>query len=119
MTIIYVEDDELMRTTVARRLRRRGLDVIEAESGEQGIELAVDTLNLRAVVLDVSLPGIDGVETYRRLKRLQPGLHAVVVSGSLFAGTRQSFLDLGVPEHCLLGKPCQLSQIEDALQSVL
>jgi len=117
MSIIYVEDDELLRQTVSRRLRRWGADVVEAESGEQAVEFAKET-GFTGALLDVELPGIDGVETYRRLRLLQPGLPAVVMSGSLSAGRRQSFLELGVPGHCLLNKPCLFAQLQGALQSV-
>ena len=55
MTIMCVEDDELTRRAIAARLRRRGLDVIEATSGEQAIAVATDTPELGAVLLDVAL----------------------------------------------------------------
>ena len=119
MAIIYVEDDELTRLTIAQRLRRRGLDVVDVESGEQAIEFAVRDCNFSGAILDVDLPGIDGVETYRRLRRLQPGLAAVVMSGALSADTRQSFLELGVPGACLLDKPCAFSRLQAALQGLL
>ena len=118
MSLIYVEDDELLRQTVARRLRRCGVDVIEAESGEQAVEFAKE-IGFQSALLDVDLPGIDGVETYRRLRKLQPKLTAVVMSGSLSAANRQSFLELGVPGSHLLDKPCLFSQLQGVLQSVL
>jgi CheY-like chemotaxis protein len=118
MTILYVEDDELTRLTIAQRLRRRGLDVIDVGSGEQALDLAPNARNLSAALLDINLPGIDGVETYRRLRQLHPTLAAVVMSASLSADARQSLLDLGVPDRCLLGKPCQFSHLQGALQGI-
>jgi CheY-like chemotaxis protein len=118
MTILYVEDDELTRLTIAQRLRRRGLDVIDVASGEQALDVALNAGNLSAVLLDISLPGIDGVDTYRHLRQMYPGLAAVVMSASLSADVRQSFLDLGVLDRNLLEKPCQFSHLQGALQTI-
>lgn len=117
MAIMYVEDDQLLRQTVATSLRRSGYEIVEASSGEEALEFAKET-EFSAVILDVELPGISGIETYRQLKQLRPGVTGVVLSGSLSAPTRQTFLELGLSSSCLLGKPCALSQLKVALQNV-
>lgn len=118
MVLLVVDDDELLRQTIARRLRRCGHEVVEANSGEQAVELAKET-NFDCALLDVDLPGADGLETYRQLRQTQPGITAVVLSGLLSAANRRSFMDLGVSGNCLIDKPCPLSQLQGALQSVL
>lgn len=118
MAILYVEDDALTRQTIAGRLRRRGFAVVEAPSDEEALDAAERSSNPTAGLLDVDLPGINGLETYRRLRALRPGLPAVVCSAWLPLGTRQPFRDLGVPEHCLLAKPCPFSELLAALQNV-
>ena len=66
-TILLVEDNEMNRDMLSRRLERRGYDVIVAIDGEDGVaRAAADRPDL--VVMDMSLPGIDGWEATRQLK---------------------------------------------------
>jgi CheY-like chemotaxis protein len=65
--ILLVEDNELNRDMLSRRLLRRGYDVVLAEDGAQGVEL-VATERPDLVLMDMSLPVMDGWEATRRLK---------------------------------------------------
>jgi two-component system response regulator MprA len=65
--ILVVDDDPKLRTVVRRGLAYEGYRVIEAASGEEGLEKAREHLP-ELVVLDVMLPGIDGLEVTRRLR---------------------------------------------------
>ncbi|MDQ1489051.1 MAG: two-component system, cell cycle response regulator DivK, partial [Actinomycetota bacterium] len=66
-TILLVEDNEMNRDMLSRRLERRGYEVIVAVDGEDGVvRAAADRPDL--VVMDMSLPGIDGWEATRQLK---------------------------------------------------
>ena len=101
MAILYVEDDALTRQAIAGRLRRRGHTIIEATSGEEALDLASMTHPCLAL-LDIDLPGVDGVETYRKLLELFPRLAAVVCSATLTTQRRKSFQTLGIAEERLL-----------------
>ncbi|MBL9125469.1 MAG: response regulator [Planctomycetaceae bacterium] len=117
MAILYVEDDSLTRQTIAGRLRRRGFQIVEAASGEEALEVAGDGAQFDVALLDVDLPGINGLETLRRLRHNRPELPAVICSASLGLGLRQPFRELGVPERHQLAKPCPLADIVTALES--
>jgi CheY-like chemotaxis protein len=117
MSILYVEDDTLTRQTIARRLRRRGYTVVEAQSGEEALSCATGHSFFSVVLLDVDLPGINGLETYRSLREIQPGLPAVVCSGCLSVVIHQGFSELGVPGQFLLVKPCLFSELLSALRA--
>lgn len=119
MSILYVEDDPAIRESIARRLRRRGFQVVEAVSGEQALELAKGNLPVSLALLDIDLPGMSGVETLRQLRLRRPHLPAVFCSASLAWGPRQPLRELRVPEHCLLDKPCSFAQLLAALESAL
>lgn len=114
--ILYVEDDALTRRSIRQRLIRRGFAVLHAASGEEALAAVKGGAAPRVALLDLELPGIDGVETYRRLREVYPDLAAVVCSANLTAGARRILLEMGVPEHCLLTKPCAFQDILDALQ---
>jgi len=66
-TILLVEDNEMNRDMLSRRLIRRGYDVTLAEDGAQGLDLA-RTQMPDLILMDMSLPTIDGWEATRRLK---------------------------------------------------
>ncbi len=67
MRILIVEDNELNRDALARRLRRRGYDVLLATDGTEGLALAASAAP-RQILMDLGLPDIDGCECTRRLK---------------------------------------------------
>ncbi|HEY4308467.1 MAG TPA: response regulator [Pirellulales bacterium] len=119
MSLLYVEDDVMTRQAIAGRLRRRGYEVIEAASGEEALGLMSKQPRPAAVILDVDLPGIDGIETYRRLLAIHTGLPAVVCSSKIADGARGPFKALGVPDELLLAKPCEFQRMLTAIQSAV
>src|SRR5581483_7603132 len=66
-TILLIEDNELNRDMLSRRLRRRGYTVLLTDSAEEGIK-AAQRDNPALILMDISLPGIDGWEATRLLK---------------------------------------------------
>ena len=65
--VLIVEDNELNRDMLSRRLQRRGYDILVATDGEQGVEMArSEPIDL--ILMDMSLPGLDGWEATRLLK---------------------------------------------------
>ncbi|HEX9241074.1 MAG TPA: sigma-54 dependent transcriptional regulator [Anaeromyxobacter sp.] len=77
--VLVVDDEKLIRWSVAERLQRNGFEVLSAESGEQALEvLAATPPDL--MLLDVRLPGIDGVQTLQRALAIQPGLAVLMMS---------------------------------------
>jgi DNA-binding NtrC family response regulator len=77
--VLVVDDEKLIRWSVAERLQRDGYEVLSAESGEQALEmLAASPPDL--MLLDVRLPGIDGVQTLQRALSLHPDLAVLMMS---------------------------------------
>ncbi|MCT6923125.1 MULTISPECIES: response regulator [Bacillales] len=66
-TILLVEDNEMNRDMLARRLTRKGFSVITAEDGQQGIDYAIEQ-QPALILMDLSLPVVDGWEATRQLK---------------------------------------------------
>lgn len=114
--VLIVEDDALTRQSVARRLTRRGYEVLGAASGEEALDLASGASDLHAVLLDIELPGIDGIETCCRLRQIHPLVPIVVCSGCLTPAVRQQLSALGVTT--LLEKPCPGEKLLGAIESV-
>lgn len=79
-TILIIDDEESIRASLKGALEDEGFDVITAEDGESGITRTSEELP-DLILLDIWMPGIDGIETLNRLKRLYPKLPIVIMSG--------------------------------------
>lgn len=95
MKILIVDDEKNMRTTLADILGEEGHDVSIAGTGEEAIALCSQDGGFDAVLLDVRMPGIDGVEAFRRIRRHQPGLRVIMMSAYTVDDLKRAALDEG------------------------
>ena len=94
--ILLVEDNEMNRDMLSRRLERRGYEVIVAVDGEEGVARAkADAPDL--VVMDLILPGIDGWEATRQLKAAEEtrAIPVLALTAHAMAGDREKALEAG------------------------
>jgi CheY-like chemotaxis protein len=112
--VLVVDDEGAVRRALARTLRRLGFDVAEAASGAEGLELyAKHAGAVRAVILDLTMPGIDGVETLRRLRELDERAFVVIASGYAEAEVEKRFR--GESPNGFLQKPFAPDALRRAL----
>jgi DNA-binding NtrC family response regulator len=96
LEVLVVDDDPLIRDALRRVLEHAGHAVSEAESGEQAIEL-LESRRVDAVLLDLNMPGIDGLDALLRIREIAPDTGVIVVTGeasienALKAGQRGAF----------------------------
>jgi CheY-like chemotaxis protein len=97
--ILIVEDNELNRDALSRRLTRRGYEVLLAADGVRGLELAGAQLP-DLILMDLGLPGIDGWECTRRLKAdsATASIPVVALSAHAMVGDRETALRAGCDE---------------------
>ncbi|RZM37137.1 MAG: response regulator [Sphingomonas sp.] len=79
--VLYIDDDDGIRRLAGRALTRRGFEVVAAEDGERGLELATSQF-FDVIAVDHYMPGLDGLETLGRLRQLPDGPPVVYVTGS-------------------------------------
>jgi two-component system cell cycle response regulator DivK len=98
--ILLVEDNELNRDMLSRRLQRRGFDVLLAEDGGQGVEMATSALP-DLVLLDMSLPVLDGWEVARRLKAAPATrqIPIIALTAHAMSGDRDKALEAGCDDY--------------------
>ncbi len=115
MRVLLVEDEDIFRTVLRRRLRKRGLDVDGVASGEDALAF-LEREAVDVVVLDVKMPGMSGIEALEQIKERYPDLEVVMLTGFADASTAVRVMDRGA--FAYLMKPVHLDdlieEIEDA-----
>jgi DNA-binding NtrC family response regulator len=114
--VLVVDDEEMMRAMLGRELPRLGFRVTTAESGEEGLRRVQDH-EFDVVVVDILMPGLDGLETLKRLQQESPGTEVVLLTGhgtieGAVAGMRAGAYDY-------LTKPCRLSELSAVLRRAI
>lgn len=116
--ILIVEDNEFNRDMLSRRLMRRGYEVLIAEDGNRGIQ-AARTVKPDIILMDVSLPDIDGLELTRQLKadELTRRIPIIVITAHAMVGDRQQSLAAGADDYHM--KPVELATLLTQIESLL
>ena len=117
-TILLVEDNELNGNMLARRLTKRGYQVMVAVEGYQGIQLA-QTNTPDLILMDLSLPLLSGWEATRRLKSLPVtcSIPVIALTAHAMAGDREKALDAGCDDYDT--KPIELCRLLNKIQACL
>lgn len=108
--ILLVEDNEMNRDMLSRRLTRRGYEVVIAVDGQQGVDLATsDTPDV--ILMDMSLPIIDGWEATRRIKAeaATAPIPVIALTAHAMAGDREQALAAGCDDYDT--KPIELDRL--------
>jgi CheY-like chemotaxis protein len=116
--ILLVEDNEMNRDMLSRRLIRKGYEVTIAVDGEQGINKAQETLP-DLILMDMSLPVVDGWEATRRIKS-EPATQAIPVialTAHAMAGDREKALEAGCDDYDT--KPIELPRLLEKIETLL
>ncbi|HEY3960095.1 MAG TPA: response regulator transcription factor [Solirubrobacteraceae bacterium] len=116
MRILVVDDDRALREALRRVLTLTGYEVQGAADGEQAIELVAQAVP-DAVVLDVGLPGIDGLEVCRRLRRLGNRVPVLMLTARDAVSDRIDGLDAGADDY--LVKPFDVEELKARVRALL
>jgi len=116
--ILIVDDNEMNRDVLSRRLVRRGYDVLLASEGQQGLDLARrDRPDL--ILLDLGLPEIDGWECARRLKAdpATCSIPVVALTAHAMTGDREKAIDAGCDDFDT--KPIDFEKLLERMEALL
>jgi CheY-like chemotaxis protein len=102
--VLMVDDETQFRATTEKILRRRGFETILAESGEEAIEKLSD--NPDVVILDIKMPGMDGHEALKEIKKRSPALPVIMLTGHGAMPSAEEALVEGAYDY--LSKPCDI-----------
>ncbi len=107
MNILLVDDEVELASTLAERLSMRGMTADWVSSGEAALEL-IKTKSYDVAVLDLKMPGINGIELMKRLGEMVPTLKFVIMTGH---GSLSDYASHRVPTVRYLAKPLRLSEL--------
>ncbi|AVA25818.1 response regulator [Rhizobium sp. NXC24] len=112
--ILLVEDNEMNRDMLSRRLEKRGYEVVSATDGLAGVEAAV-TARPDLVLMDMSLPVIDGWEATKRIKKnpLTAAIPVIALTAHAMAGDREKAIEAGCDDYDT--KPIELPGLLDKI----
>jgi CheY-like chemotaxis protein len=116
--ILLVEDDEMNRDMLSRRLVRKGYQVATAEDGALGVSMA-ETEEPDLILMDMSLPVLDGWEAARRLK-MAPQTKAIPIialTAHALSGDREKAIEAGCDDYDT--KPVELPRLLDKVETLL
>lgn len=114
--ILVVEDELLVRLTIAEALEDGGYTVVQAADGAEAVAVIDSTPNLRGLVTDIRMgPGVDGWEVARHARIKCPCIAVVYATGDSASDWAAS----GVPQSVILQKPFASSEIVTALANLL
>jgi len=116
--ILLVEDNEMNRDMLSRRLQRKGYEVILAIDGEEGVRLAA-AHDPDLILMDISLPVKDGYASTRELKAdpATQSIPIIALTANAMNGDRQRCLDSGCDEYET--KPVDLPRLLEKMQTLL
>jgi DNA-binding NtrC family response regulator len=108
ITVLLVDDEIDFQSTMAKRLGKRGLNILRAETGESAIEI-LKNHSVDVVVLDVKMPGMDGIETLREIKKLNPLIEVIMLTGHASVEAAIQGMELGAFDYLM--KPTEIDEL--------
>ncbi|MDR0406631.1 MAG: response regulator [Holosporales bacterium] len=116
--ILLVEDNEMNRDMLSRRLARKGFDVVVAVNGQEGVNIATSSVP-DLILMDVDLPVIDGLEATRRLKADTTTKHIPIIALTAHAlvEDRTKSLEAGCDDYDT--KPIEFTRLMGKIEALL
>jgi len=120
MTIMLVDDEERFLSTTQKLLVRKGIDVVTAAGGAEALEM-LRKKRIHVVILDVKMPGMDGIETLKEIKKEFPLVEVIMLTGHATVESAIDGLKSGATDYLM--KPTEiddlLAKAEEAFQKRL
>ena len=110
--VLLVDDEEQFVELLSERLKTRGFEVLTALSGDEGLRV-LDKIDIDVAILDVMMPGRDGLSTLQEFKRTRPLTEVIMLTGNTTVETAISGMKLGAFDYLL--KPVDTAVLVDKL----
>jgi DNA-binding NtrC family response regulator len=111
--ILIVDDEDDFRVTLVKRLQKRNQQVFGSESGQKALTL-MDAMVFDVVVLDVKMPGMDGIETIREMKKKNPLTEVILLTGHASMESGIEGMKLGAFDYVM--KPVNIDELLEKIR---
>ena len=107
--VLLVDDEAPFVEALTRRLLKRELDITPAHDGTQALEKLGQSRMFEVVILDVKMPGMDGIETLRQIKTDHPLIEVIMLTGHATVESAIEGMKLGAFDYLM--KPCDIDEL--------
>jgi len=114
--VLLVDDELEFLETLVKRLTKRGLKISTAKSGEEALAI-IRGKGIDVAVLDVRMPGIDGIQTLREIKKLDPLMEVIMLTGHASIEVAIAGMELGAFDYLM--KPADIDELFYKIQDAL
>lgn len=115
-TVLLVDDEETIRALGSEMLRELGFRVLTAEDGRHALEVLKEHDDVSFVILDLTMPHMDGEQAFREIRRLRPDMKVIMSSGYNEQEVTQRFVGKGLAGF--IQKPYKLSTVRDVISKL-
>lgn len=106
--ILIVDDEERFRITLGKLVADRDMDVVTVGSGMEALEEVKHKL-YDVIILDIKMPGLSGIETLSEIKKINPGIEVILLTGHASVDTALDGMRRGAYDY--LKKPCPIEEL--------
>ncbi len=108
LKIMLVDDEERFLATTKKLLAKKGFDILTATSGSEALDI-LRTEKVHVVILDIKMPGMNGLETLRQIKKLYPMVEVIMLTGHATGETAVDVLNAGAIDYLM--KPVDIDDL--------
>jgi len=113
--IMLVDDEVPFVETMAKRLASRNIETIIAFSAEEGLEKVKENQNIDIIVLDIKMPGMDGIEALKEIKKRTPLVEIIMLTGNATIESAIDAMKLGA--YDFLTKPIDIEELVSKVEA--
>lgn len=117
LKILVLEDEYAIRSFVMINLKREGYEILEAETGEQALDIFDKNKDIGIAVLDVMLPGIDGFEVLKELREKKPEMGIIMLTARTHEQDKVMGLEYGADDY--IAKPFSPTELVARIRSLI
>jgi len=106
INLLLVDDEKSFVEILSQRLRKRGFNVTSAFNGQDAFDLIAIDANIDVIIMDIAMPGMDGIEALHKIKNKRPLIEIIMLTGYASVPSAISAMKIGAFDYAM--KPCDI-----------